>query len=742
MRSIFTILWDFEKLIYKVLMWLILVPKTIIKITLQPSWANDYVERQLILANKSDHETDEVPFDEYISPVLLLLVVALIPAFVFNFLPTFGSSISSPAETNPTTDRFLVFESVTDFKSLSTDMDYFHTWVVEKTQPDGSYAVVYREDHYPGNLNNFIEIVDNNTVKDRLLYTFPDLEAGEYFVEVYAGKYYPYRKDTPIVEIYKSYLKVTVPIKQDEQIVISSAGVRSVAADSADIGINITETTAQKVMQIVRLAAANVGAEKENMFFIALALMIPPLLFAFAIRFCVGRQVAEKTLKKDFYVQCYYYSVTSLAVWATFYAYYFFTADAYFYIPYGVVLQILLLPLVLTMLWFFRIEILTIANESQISGIKSFLVVAACFSIVGLGFYISFYFADFWDQLRLFYVQGYPLFSAALLIAFIYAWYGRRRAQGKNVTLRNIAWVFASFVVLVLAMNFLRTIATSLAPPIVATLQPTDKPPVEQTQIAQLPPFEQTQIAELPTNTPILLAYVPEFPDTPTPTLEEATSSPPLEIPITETFTVIPTISETPTSTFQPYYVEEFNSDIAGWTRFMTSGDERMIKETVALGTLSIAVNPMDDKLPWYYLINDNYKYSDVKVETVVTNRGVNANGISLICRYNDIGWYEFQFSYSGFYAIYAVDSVGIVNQGYNKLVEGSTTLVNPDFATNVLTAECKGSELSLYVNQALMQSIPETAFNFLQGKIGIAVSSPEKLPVNVDFDKLVVSEP
>jgi hypothetical protein len=35
-----------------------------------------------------------------------------------------------------------------------------------------------------------------------------------------------------------------------------------------------------------------------------------------------------------------------------------------------------------------------------------------------------------------------------------------------------------------------------------------------------------------------------------------------------------------------------------------------------------------------------------------------------------------------------------------------------------------------------------DTKFNFSEGKIGIAVSSPDKLPVSVGFDYVKVSEP
>src|SRR5690606_9403302 len=125
MKSSFSVFLDIEKLIYKVLMWFILVPKTIVKITLNPAWAPGYVKDELT--------NDETPFDEYISPIILLLIVALIPALVFNLLPTYGATISSPAETQPTTDRILSFDVRTDFRSSSDEMQYFHLWSVSKT---------------------------------------------------------------------------------------------------------------------------------------------------------------------------------------------------------------------------------------------------------------------------------------------------------------------------------------------------------------------------------------------------------------------------------------------------------------------------------------------------------------------------------------------------------------------------------------------------------------------------------
>ncbi|MEP7134200.1 MAG: hypothetical protein ABI904_04655 [Chloroflexota bacterium] len=726
MKSIFTVLQDFEKLIYKILMWVILIPKTIVKITLNPIWAHDYIKAELNPEHKPDEHS---PFDEYMSPVILLLVVALLPALIFSFLPTFGTTLSSPAEEKPATGRTLLFESLTDFKSSAKDMDYFHTWTVEKVKSDGSYAVISWENHYPGGPANLIEIVDSNTVRDRFLYTFPDLESGEYYINVYAGKYYPFRQDAPLVEVYKSFLKVTVPVKSDEQIVISSDTAKSTGTQGATPGVE------NLVDQI----------QKENTIFLALALMIPPLLFALATKLFMGVPIGENTLKENFYVQCYYFSPISLAIWATYYAYYFFTNDAYFYIGHNVALPILLLPPILTALWFFRTEMKTIELERQVRGIKPVLIVTACVAFLGLALYIYFYFQNFQDRIRLLSIQAYPLLSAALLTAIAVAWFRRNKAEKKTITLGTLTWVLASAIVLAGAMRFVSFNAVII---------PNAPAGFVDTPIAELPPIQQTQVAELPPGTPTTVAYLPAFADTQMPTLEptaspmistpigeQPTAAPIADTPIVEQPTAVVSV-DTPTAIFQPFYTEQFDGNIASWIHFMTSGDESMVAMKVEVGKLAVDLLSLDDKLPWFYLINNDYTYSDVKVEADVTNRGADANGVSLICRYSDIGWYEFVVSNTGTYKIYAMDSAGLVNQGYNELLSGVSPLINPGISRNVLTAECVGNQLSLYVNQTLVNSMVDTQFNFSFGKIGMAVSSPEKLPVGVDLESLTVSQP
>ncbi len=723
MKSIFNILQDIEKLIYKVLMWVILIPKTIVQITLNPTWAIGYVKEEL--------EKDETPFDEYISPVILLLVVALIPALAFSFLPSFGAAISSPAQENPTTDRILLFEARTDFKSASTQMEYIHTWSVKKIGEDGGsdavYDDIYKEIHVPGGEKNHIEKIDNNTVTDSFLYAFP--ESGEYYINVHAEKFDPRSEDRPSVESYDAVLKVTVPVKTEEQIVIASVGAKT----TADIAENqsIESFTAQ--------------VQKEKTIFLALALMLPPLLFAFATKIFMGEEIGENTLKENFYIQCYYFSPLSLSIWATYYGRYFYTADVYLYSRGNLPLQILFLPPLMAGLWFIRTEMKTIAQERKTSRAKSILIVAVCIALLGLAAKVIFSFSDFQDNLRLFSILAYPVASALLIMAFGVAWYRRRRAEDKNITVGNISWFAATVLALAVALNFLPDVLFPTTPQqIAAETRVVHLPGGIETQLAELglgivtevadlPAGTETQIADLAAGTETDVAALPLSTDTSTPEFQ-ATQI--IEQPSQAV------VLETPTVAPQPFYIEEFNGDVASWSNFMTSGDSRMVESEVDRGKLSIHLLKREDKLPWYYLINDSFTYADVKVEAVVTNRGNNANGVSLICRYSDIGWYEFVVSNSGTYTIYAVDINGIVRQGYNELKTGGSAAIKTGQVTNVYTAVCKDGELSLFVNQTLVRTITDTEFNFAQGKIGLAVSSPRKLPVNVDIETITVSEP
>jgi hypothetical protein len=69
-----------EDAIYEVMVWLLLLPKTLIRVTFRPRWAMKYIDEEW--GKKPDER-----FDEYLSPVMLWLLSAVIPltlAFILS----------------------------------------------------------------------------------------------------------------------------------------------------------------------------------------------------------------------------------------------------------------------------------------------------------------------------------------------------------------------------------------------------------------------------------------------------------------------------------------------------------------------------------------------------------------------------------------------------------------------------------------------------------------------------------
>jgi len=153
-----------------------------------------------------------------------------------------------------------------------------------------------------------------------------------------------------------------------------------------------------------------------------------------------------------------------------------------------------------------------------------------------------------------------------------------------------------------------------------------------------------------------------------------------------------------------------------------------------------VHISPKGDA-PWGYLVNEAFNYTDVQLEVTVTNTGNNANGISLVCRYSDSGWYEFVISNDQTYSIYAFGPGGETLKGGNQLYTNGTKKILSGKEKNVYIATCKGDELSLTINGTQITTV-KTKYDFLEGNIGIGFSAPKNLPVDLEFESLTVSQP
>jgi len=73
------LLQSIEDAVYEVMVWIMLLPKTLIRSMFRPRWAIQYVHEEL---NKSPDDR----FDEFLSPVLSWLIAAVIPLTVSTLL--------------------------------------------------------------------------------------------------------------------------------------------------------------------------------------------------------------------------------------------------------------------------------------------------------------------------------------------------------------------------------------------------------------------------------------------------------------------------------------------------------------------------------------------------------------------------------------------------------------------------------------------------------------------------------
>jgi WD40 repeat protein len=193
----------------------------------------------------------------------------------------------------------------------------------------------------------------------------------------------------------------------------------------------------------------------------------------------------------------------------------------------------------------------------------------------------------------------------------------------------------------------------------------------------------------------------------------------------------------------QPFFTEEFDGGLDAWDGFMATGTDNQVEIGADGGSLFVQLSPDAEKTPRFYLVNPDSEYSNVQLEVSTTNYGNNANGVSLVCHYDGTYWYEFTVSNAGLYSINAYDPSATELQGYIQLAGGgSAAIKSGQGAVNVYRAICNGSELILYINDVLITAINETRYNLTSGKIGLGVSSPQMLPVEVSFEELTVSQP
>lgn len=182
------------------------------------------------------------------------------------------------------------------------------------------------------------------------------------------------------------------------------------------------------------------------------------------------------------------------------------------------------------------------------------------------------------------------------------------------------------------------------------------------------------------------------------------------------------------------YYESDFDAPMSDWVYFLMNGQESGVSADISDSKLKIDIQ---DPQTWIYFYLDPLDVADVGIGTRYENLGRNSNSVSLICRYSDQGWYEFNVAMDGTYNIYRYDST---LGDYVALYSGGSTAINIGKDTNEIVAVCIGNQLTLVVNDTTVRTVTDK--NLKSGKVGLSLSSFDSTPIVGEFDYFVAIVP
>lgn len=213
------------------------------------------------------------------------------------------------------------------------------------------------------------------------------------------------------------------------------------------------------------------------------------------------------------------------------------------------------------------------------------------------------------------------------------------------------------------------------------------------------------------------------------------------ELAVTGNFDVSGGGSNTSTGTngeAKDFFTEEFEAEYNpdNWTSFtLGSGSD---KNLVIQQEDDHLLFDLGDKNLYVYYVYNPFTYQDVSLTLNAENRGRNNNNVSLVCRMNSDGtqWYEFSVESGGVWYLYAVDGK------YNILDNGGTTALKQGREVNEYKMDCKGDEITLYINGTELKTVKDTTYGFNEGAVGFNISSLNVLPITVNVNWFDIAQP
>lgn len=187
-----------------------------------------------------------------------------------------------------------------------------------------------------------------------------------------------------------------------------------------------------------------------------------------------------------------------------------------------------------------------------------------------------------------------------------------------------------------------------------------------------------------------------------------------------------------------PFFTEEFDSDPQWYYEVIQDSEDSDPESITTTFEDSLMIFEIPESFLYAYYIYEGYEYEDVRVEIKVENRGVNTQQVSLVCRVGDDGWYEWAIQSDGLWYLYAVSG------GFTRLTNGGSNDINQGKDVNEYAMECKGDEISFFINGEEQRGSPyiDREYGLRKGNVGFSISALRAIPVKIEVDRFIISEP
>jgi hypothetical protein len=180
-------------------------------------------------------------------------------------------------------------------------------------------------------------------------------------------------------------------------------------------------------------------------------------------------------------------------------------------------------------------------------------------------------------------------------------------------------------------------------------------------------------------------------------------------------------------------YEDDFSNPESGWQTFSSDSGSAVTYEHQGL---RFFIN--EENTDHWSIQNINIQDVQLAVDASKIG-GPDDNIFGLICRFTEENsFYEFVISSDGYYAI-----LKIINGEYVMLSGDSMdfhSAINLGRGTNRIRADCVGDQLSLFINNQLIESVKND--EIIAGRIGLIAGTTSESGTDILFDNFVLYQP